>query len=298
LKAFASNGQTTGPASGGPPPVVARTTQAIKMGDCTQVGTAAQANSAFCRACQTAMKSHASGSTAVTAACTRGGSCTRRRLSEAESEAESEERRLSTNPVVNVAYTISFPPNTNTATASAAVVAATNPTNLAAFTTSLNSAFTANGGTGTIANVAPVTAPTVVVQPSGYDCKAGQTCYFNFYAKDTHYKIYRASHSPAFSASDCATACTADSTCEAYEYLTSPNEPACSFWKNGACNIGNIAAAGNPPGYVTGISYATWCDKSGSNNGAFTPVTSSSKNSCIFGFGWVLSAFLMVSMTG
>jgi hypothetical protein len=164
-----------------------------------------------------------------------------------------------------------------------------------ALTTALTNAggSTANFATQVVGVTAPTT-PTVAINPAGYDtCVSGAGCYFNFYAVNTHYKIHQASHGAGFTNAQCAAACTADASCEAYEYLTSPNSPACSFWLKGACNI----PAGSPPGYVTGISYATYCDKVGARS-AFTAVTSGCKNSNILGLGSVLSAFLMLAMMG
>merc|ERR1712008_577210 len=219
-----------------------------------------------------------------TSTCAAGGSCASggRRLSETEAHA----RQLST-PQVAVTYVLTFPPGTSTAAATSAITSVNANTFKTAFTQALA---TAGGNTSAFAaqvqSATPLSTPTVGI--SGYtQCNSGAACYFNHYAVNEHYKIHRASHTPAFSSSDCSSACTADASCEAFEYLTSPNSPACSFWMKGACNI----LAGSPPGYVTGISYATFCEKVGARS-AFTAVTSNCKNSNILGLGSVLTAFL------
>lgn len=261
------------------------------MQNCGQVDIAIAPNSGFCAAAATGMK-NASGASACTTACAAGGSCTGgRRLSENEADA----RQLAASPQVAITYTVTFPPGTSPSTATNAITSITPSAMQAALTAALNANPSTSSFASQVQSMSAPTTPTVVVNPAGYDvCVSGAGCYFNFYAVNTHYKIHRASHGAGgFTNAQCAAACTADATCEAYEYLTSPNSPACSFWLKGACNI----PAGSPPGYVTGISYATYCDKVGARS-AFTPVTSGCKNSNILGLGSVLSAFLMLAMMG
>lgn len=264
------------------------------MQSCQQVNAAVAPNSGFCNAAASGMKSVASGASACTAACAPGGSCPSggRRLSENEAYA----RQLTGSPQVAITFTITFPPGTSAQAAKNAITSIPANTLKNAVTTALTNAGGSTAAFATqVQSMTAPTAPTVAINPAGYDvCVSGAGCYFNFYAVNTHYKIHRASHGAGgFTNAQCAAACTADASCEAYEYLTSPNSPACSFWLKGACNI----PAGSPPGYVTGISYATYCDKVGARS-AFTPVTSGCKNSNILGLGSVLSAFLMLAMMG
>lgn len=265
------------------------------MSNCTVVNSAVASTGAnsFCATTATGMKNAVGSAQSVQAACAAGGSCTGgRRLSENEAD----ERQLASTPQVAVTFTITFPPGTSTTAATNAVTAVSGSALSAAITSALNAAGGATAAfSSAVTGVSAPSTPVVSVNPAGYDvCVSGAGCYFNFYAVNTHYKIHQSSHGAGFTKDQCATACTADATCEAFEYLTSPNSPACSFWLKGACNI----PAGSPPGYVTGISYATYCDKAGQSRSAFTPVTSGCKNSNILGLGSVLSAFLMLAMMG
>jgi len=65
--------------------------------------------------------------------------------------------------------------------------------------------------------IAPPTRPSNGA-PIGFDlCYSGQACYFNMYAEGKHYKVFnkKAGRSKA----ECATACLADSACEAFKVL-------------------------------------------------------------------------------
>jgi len=188
------------------------------------------------------------------------------------------------------------PTTTMTATSTTATTTFTETVTKTSTTTSSTTSTTVS--TTTLSTTTSTTVTAAVVPGSGGSgrvgyshCYTGKACWFTPYLKDTHYMIYKST--AGYSQNDCATACTAEPKCEAFESLSNDLVPSCVFWMNGACNI----PAGNPDGYVaTNVAFAYTCEKAGARS---TYMASQSLNSCILSRSLkMLSIFFMADVVG
>lgn len=236
----------------------------------------------FCDACANAMAGHLGMHPKhVSSTCSVAGSCSRR-LSVLPNSLT---RKLAGQHAVRVEYRITAPPGQ-----SSSVMASLNSVVPSALQSLISANLVGTDFQSSVNSVTALSQPTTSVSHVGFECYSGQSCLFDDYELGSHYKIHKKT---AFNSTECAQACYADQTCEAFESLsaafvstTGNSLPYhCAFWMHGACNI--EAVGSKALGYVSGYSGVLFCDKNTSRN----PVLS---NSQMLGFKSAMFSMLFM----